>query len=632
MFYFGDILKILTIHSDFIEFETKQKAVAMAEEPRKQRIDECLVVFIAVEKGDEKNPKQVSENLASESAKIAREVKADKIVLYPYVHLTNNPASSATALKILKDAELRLKENFSVVRAPFGWYKAFTIKCKGHPLSELSREFGPERVEELVSEALKEEEKVISRWYILEPSGKMNEIKINGDKNGKLVGFDFSKHENLEKFARYELAKVRAVSEEPPHAKLMRKLEIADYEEGSDPGNLRFYPKGKLIKSLLENWVTQRVVDYGAMEVETPLMYDFEHPALMDYLERFPARQYVVESFKKKFFLRFSACFGQFLMTTQANISYKDLPLKMYELTRSFRLEKAGELVALRRLRSFTMPDMHTLCKDLEQAKNEYENQFKFCMNFMDDLNFDYEAAIRFTRDFYEKNKEFILSLVKILKKPVLIEEWDRRYAYFIVKFEFNIIDSMDKASALSTVQIDVENAERYGIQFMDKDNKKKYPILLHDSPSGGIERVIYALLEKAYIDQRERKNPKLPFWLAPIQVRICPVSDKYNKDAEAVAKKLDFVRIDIDDRSESVQKKIRDAEIEWIPVVIVFGEKEKSGKLTVRLRGEKLGTSELKKMDLKEIVKYLEDKIKGYPFKKLPLPKLLSKRPIFVG
>jgi threonyl-tRNA synthetase len=121
---------------------------------------------------------------------------------------------------------------------------------------------------------------------------------------------------------------------------LMRRLEIADYEPGSDSGNMRFYPKGRLIKSLLETYVLDRTAAMGAMEVETPIMYDMNHPTLKKYLDRFPARQYSIEADKKSLFLRFAACFGQFLMNHDMTISYRDLPLKMIEMTRySFRKE-----------------------------------------------------------------------------------------------------------------------------------------------------------------------------------------------------------------------------------------------------------------------------------------------------
>jgi threonyl-tRNA synthetase len=431
------------------------------------------------------------------------------------------------------------------------------------------------------------------------------------------------------------MAKSRAVQQMPPHVSLMKKLEIADFEPGSDPGNLRYYPKGRLIKSLLEQFVTQKVIEFGSVEVETPIMYDYEHPAFASYLNRFPARHYVIKSDDKDFFLRFSACFGQFLILKDTQISYKQLPFRIYELTKySFRREKSGELVGLKRLRAFTMPDVHTLCKDLEEAKNEFINQFKFCMKILKEIGFeekDYETAIRFTEDFWQKNNKFIVSLGKLLKKPILIEMWNYRYAYFDPKFEFNFVDALDKASALSTVQIDHENAERYGISYIDKNGVKKHPFIIHDCPSGAIERVIYALLEKAYLDQQKKKVPHLPLWLSPTQIRIIPLSDKFIKASEKIAEEIEKnqIRVDIDDRRETVDKKIRDAELEWVPYSLVIGPKEiKSKKLAVRIR--EIG--KIKQMKLEQLVKEIKDEIKGKPFKQLPLPRLLSQRPIFVG
>jgi threonyl-tRNA synthetase len=631
----GENMKILLLHSDSIEWEPKKKAIKEAEETEKVpvRVSDALVVFTAVEKADESRPGDSAKSAVAEILKVMKQVRAGSVVIYPYAHLSKDLASPKPAVIVLKEMEKLLgKEKVDVSRSPFGWYKAFSIKVKGHPLAELSRDIGPRRAKEVVSKSLSEESKVKSTWAILTPGGKLSEIAL---KQGRLTGFNFSGHEKLEKFALYEMAKSRAVKEEPPHVKLMRRLELADYEPGSDSGNLRFYPKGRLMKGLLEQWVNEKVADYGAMEIESPIMYDYEHPALKDYLNRFPARQYVVQSVKKQFFLRFSACFGQFLMKAGSSISYRNLPLRMYELTRySFRLEQKGELTGLRRLRSFTMPDMHTLCRDLGEARQEFRKQFSLSMGCMKDIGLkkiEYETAIRFTREFWKGNRDFVVSLARLAGRPVLIEMWSFRFAYFDPKFEFNFVDALDKASALSTVQIDHENAERYGIRYTDEDNTRKLPTILHCSPSGAIERVMYALLEKAHMEQQRGKNPILPLWLSPVQARLCPVSDRYQKHAEKVLGELEKenLRADLDDRVESVQKKIRDAEMEWIPYIVVIGGKErKSGKLAVRFRK----TGKVRNMTGKQLAGEIRKQTRGFPFRKLPLPSHLTKRPVFVG
>ena len=195
---------------------------------------------------------------------------------------------------------------------------------------------------------------------------------------------------------------------------------------------------------------------------------------------------------------------------------------------------------------------------------------------------------MRFTKDFYAENKDFIAEIAQKFGKPMLAEVWNERFFYFALKWDLNFVDNQDKAAALSTDQIDVENAKRYDITFVDEKGEKQYPLILHCSPSGAIERDIYALLEKAYREQMAGKAPMLPLWLSPTQVRLIPISDKYMDKVEEIAKKIEVhcIRVDIDDSSSTLQKKIREAEQEWIPYIVVVGEKEvESGNLSVRDR-----------------------------------------------
>ena len=621
-------MQLLLIHSDFIEFEAKRPtkmAEVVEESAKKGRMEEALCAFIAVEKFDEDDPDAVIAEGAKQIADVAGQVKASRIMIYPYAHLSPNLSTPATAIKILTGMAETLSGNYEVMRAPFGWYKSFTISCKGHPLSELSRSIKLGEGE-VVSQALKSEAKAVSYWKVLDLSGNLVDI----DK------FDFQGHDNLQKFANYEITKARAVDKVPPHVELMRRMELVDYEPGSDPGNMRYYPKGRLVKSLLENLVLEKATDMGAMEVETPIMYDMEHPTLKKYLDRFPARQYQIESDKKKLFLRFAACFGQFLMGHDMSISYKSMPLKMFEITRySFRREQRGELVGIRRLRAFTMPDMHTLTRDMASATEEFRKQYLASISVLKDVGLDledYEVAIRFTKEFYGENREFIEGLVDIVKKPVLIEMWDERFFYFVLKFEFNFVDTMDKASALSTVQIDVENAERYDISYIDEAGEKQRPILLHCSPSGAIERVMFALLEKAARLSEEGKLPMLQTWLSPTQIRVIPVAERHQARAFEIAEELGF-RTDVDDRDETVGKKIRDAGREWIPYVAVIGDEElESGQLTVTIRADSTPKNAAKsKMTVEYLRKRVSAETAGKPWRRLAMSVKLSERPKFI-
>ena len=646
-------MQLLLIHSDYIEFEAKRPtpvAEDVGEEEKAGRMEEALCAFIAVEKIDEDDVPAVVSEGTKEIASVAEKVKTKRIMLYPYAHLSSSLSSPAAAVEVLRGLQEALREEYEVARAPFGWYKAFRLSCKGHPLSELSRSIrlggggglgaeagaaAPASVaglpkaaekEEVVSEALKAEAKAVSLWKIMTPDGLMADPEK----------FDFMGRENLKKFVNYEISKSRAVESVPPHVELMRRLELVDYEPGSDSGNMRYYPKGRLIKSLLESYVLERAADMGAMEVETPIMYDMNHPTLKKYLDRFPARQYSIEAEKRSFFLRFAACFGQFLMSHDMTLSYRSLPLKMIEMTRySFRREQRGELVGLRRLRAFTMPDMHTFCADMAEATAEFEKQYETSISVLAEAGLDlddYEVAIRFTREFYEENREFVERLVGIVNKPVLIEMWDERFFYFVLKFEFNFVDALDKASALSTVQIDVENADRYEIDYADAAGALRRPVILHCSPSGAIERLMFALLEKAHRVSVEGKVPMLATWISPTQVRVIPVAERHLARALEVAEAIGF-RTDVDDRDETVGKKIRDAGREWIPYVAVIGDQElESGKIAVTVRAESQPKKPYKvEMTPEELKVRIGSETAGKPWKRLPLPVKLSERPRFI-
>jgi threonyl-tRNA synthetase len=626
-------MRILQLHSNFIEYTPVQKEIAIAEEAEKnqKRLEEIVVLFTAVEEGDNE---ATAHKAIDEVRAFLGKLKVNRIIIYPYAHLSSSLSKPAEALKVVKAMEAYAKEKgIETFRAPFGWNKQLTISIKGHPLAEQSRQITVEKEEEKaegkkeekVSEAVKAEEKLESFWCVLEPDGKMTPVE----------DFNFKGHENLEKFSKYEISKVRASQQMPPHVPLMKRLEIADYEPGSDPGNIRWYPKGRLIKSLLEQFVTAKMNEYGAMEVETPVMYDFHHPSLADYMNRFPARQYLLKSEDKDLFLRFAACFGHFLMVHDAQFSYKHMPLKVYELTRySFRREKSGEVVGLRRLRAFSMPDCHAFCADLEQAKKEFTVRLKLCMQIQKEIGLskdDYEIALRFTTDFYAENKDFIAALAKVCDKPVLIETWKERFFYFVLKWDFNFVDNQNKAAALSTDQIDVENAKRYDINFVDEKGEKHQPLILHCSPSGAIERCVYALLERAYKDQQNGKAPMLPTWLSPTQVRLIPISENFLESVEKLAREMEkrYVRVDIDDRPLTLQKRIREAETEWIPYTVVVGQKElDSGELPVRDRS----SGEMRKIKLEELLEEIGKIAKGKPLKPLPVPKHLSRRPQFHG
>jgi len=617
-------LRILLVHSDFLEFEVKQKTPVAEEVPpekRAGRLDEVLVVFTAVEEQDADNVNEVSENAAKEIADVARRVNVKCIALYPYAHLSPSLAPPKAAIKLLDTTAQELRKlGLEVHRLPFGWYKAFKLSCKGHPLSELSRTITAEPPERTSTP-----ETVRSRYIILSQDGEEHPLDLSQIDACKPL----RENPQLQQLVMSEELGQKPGSE-PAHTRLMRKLELVDYEPASDTGHFRFYPNGALIKGLLEDLSVQLAEKIGASRIETPVLYRIDEPDIAEQAKRFYQKDYKIKLPNRTLLLRFSGDFGLFKMMRNTVMSYKQMPVRIFEISSSYRLEQSGECVGLKRLRAFTMPDLHCFCRDLKQGIEEYERLFKIYAEATRSMKVDYVVVFRVVEEFYRQNKELFVRLLRSVKRPALIELLSERKHYWVLKHEFQVIDSVGGNAQLSTVQLDMEDSERYGIRYVDEKGEKKGCIILHSS-IGSVERWMYAILEEAAKAQKKGGVPSLPLWLSPTQVRLIPLADRHLKACERIASSLEKnrIRVDIDDRSETVSKKVRDAEREWIPVVIVIGDKEvKSKKLAARIRG----TKKLTLFTVKELATEITKEIDGMPFRSLALPKLLSMRPIFVG
>lgn len=620
-------MRILLIHADSFSYEVREKAIDHPEPLTSDRakgfFNEVLVVFVSVEKGDELNIGEIVDSASKSIIDVAERVGAKSIVLYPYAHLSSNLAPPKVAIDIL----VRLEENLrgsgvNVYRSPFGWYKQFEIKCKGHPLSELSRSIvAVGRVER---EEVKLAEAKPSRFIVLDLNGVEHPITKSSVEDLAII----KNYPLLKQFILSEFTG-GAPGKAPTHIKLMRRLELVDYEPASDIGHFRFYPKGALLKRLLEEFAFQVAVGINAMVIETPVMYRLDEKDISEQASRFLEKDYRFEADGKKLVLRFAGDFGLFKMMSNAVFSYRQLPIRVFELSPSYRLEKSGECVGLRRLRAFTMPDIHCFCRDLNQGMDEYKLIFESYTKLADSMGIDYVVAFRVVESFYNENRDWFKGLVGISGKPAFIELLPEMKHYWIVKHEYQFIDSVGGSAQLCTVQLDIEDSERYGIMYVDEDGSRRGCIIVHSS-MGSIERWIYAILEQAAKAIDEGKTPTIPLWLSPIQVRIIPVSHDQMGYVLRLTSRIESenIRVDVDDREGTVSSKIRDAEREWIPYIVVVGKQEvEGGLLPVRVRGEGI-----KNLTLDQLIDDIKSRIGDKPYKPLTLPKLLSLRPKFIA
>jgi len=596
-----------------LSYEVKEKAVKEAEdvEQKSFSIEEVLVLFTSYERDDD--PSSIGAAV-DEVRIVAERLGVTRLVIYPWVHLTEKPAPFSKA-KELHDffVDALQAAGFEVHKVPIGWYKAFEIKVKGHPLAESLRVIkGVKRVEE--------EEVEPSEFIILYPSGM----------EAKLTSWEQIEDKDLRIFVRNEVFGKPSSGRSPVHIELMRRLELIDYEPASDVGHFRFYPEGTLVKRLIEELAFKIANKIGAMEIETPLIYRLTVPAIAEQAEKFRERGYRFEIDNIPFTLRFAGDFGLFQMMRNMTISKRHLPISFYEISPSFRLEQRGECVGLRRLRGFTMPDIHTFAADLDQALDVYKLYFREYDGLLKKLKIDYVVAFRVVKEYYKQFKPHILDMLRYVNKPALIEILPRMKHYWAMKHEFQFIDKSEGSGQISTVQLDVEDSARYGIYYIAENGEKRPGIIIHTS-MGSVERMIYAILEQAAKMIDNGLKPMLPLWLAPVQVRVFPITERAMDFAEEVVQSFlkDKIRADLDDRDLSLAKKVREAERRWIPYLAFIGEKELEKKeLTIRRRqdgAEYPSTVSSLKEEIKK-------ECKGMPYRPLNLPYRLSKRPRFVG
>lgn len=404
-----------------------------------------------------------------------------------------------------------------------------------------------------------------------------------------------------------------------------------EWEGNSDFGHMRFGPYAALIFDVVADVSRKVVRDLGipVVEVKGTAFFDLNVPAVSEHAKLYGDRLYMVDSDKGRMVLRYAACHQQFSMIKDWQLSYKVLPFGAFEIADSYRFEQSGEVELCFRLRRFFMPDLHIFTRDIVEAKDWFMKVHRKIMEEASKIGRTYELLVNVVNpNEYSSNRELILGLARDVGKPVLVCIYPATGLnyYWTVNVEYMIVDFSNRPREIATVQIDVGNAERFGIRYMGEDGSEHYPIILHTAIIGGIERYIYMLFDTAL---RMRK-PTLPLWVSPVQVRVIPVDQRNLNYAFKVCEYLESqgFRVDVDDTNRSMPRKIVDAEKEWIPYIVVVGDREEAeGKVNVRRRVQ----GDQREYSLEEFTSELNNACSGYPKKPRYFPKTVSKRPGFI-
>jgi threonyl-tRNA synthetase len=653
-------MRILGIHSDGFSFGAHERAMAQAERITKREGElegDVIVVYVSVEKGDEKAPEKLAKILAHDTAERARELKVKTVVVYPYVHLTSDPSDPKTALKVVQLTERELKGTgeFDVHRSPFGWYKSFTVSCKGHPLSEWSGEYGPDSPLPEEAQAAKAKAKAaakekprkieepfrFSRLVLQDVEGETYDVTREGWPKCPIWKKKGDAYKRLKAFVRNELGGApkggegdASEAKEPPHIAFMRRHELVDYCDVSEKGHYKWYPKGVLVQRLILDFARERAHEGGAAEMKNPIIIRGDNNIVGELMGEFHERDYQVDGGRGVCYLRYASDPLGFPFMQKTRFTHHQTPLKVYEEASCFRNEQEGEVSGLKRVRNFLMTDMHAACASLEEARREYE---LLCVKFGELMNTliaegRWVLGWEGTEAFFDANRDYLVGIGRKLGVPALFKLTPEMTHYYTIKNEYQSITSDGSSIQVSTVQWDVKDGERFDIGFIGPDGKKHpCPVIIHASSFGSIERTLCTILENIAIDAKRGKKAGYPLWLAPTQVRVIPVKDEFTDLAMGVAGEIAAlnVRADCDERSETVGRRIRDAEREWVPFICVVGEKEAAGdNLQVRIRGEKAQP----KLTVDELAARIHGETEGLPYRPLPLPVRVSQRPIFFG
>ncbi len=395
-------------------------------------------------------------------------------------------------------------------------------------------------------------------------------------KNGKIEKVEnYLKSENQDKrFVKYIQAKLNSnqnSSQESKIGELGKKFGF-NWEQNAPPGFLNYDYQANLMMRLIKKYARKLVRDIGfpIYEVRGSNVFDQKYPVVEAYAKLYGERLFNYKLGKHNVIMSYDASYPQFNLAAKYNLSYKNLPFAHFSISDCYRNEQSGECMKLYRNKRFFMPDLHPYFKNLEQAFKWYpkiEEQIEKASV----LKYNQVIAVSSPK-YWEKYKNYIIKICQGKRDSLLEIDLSPKEKYWIINVDYEIVDQLGQAREIACIQIDIGNAKKLGIEYINEDSQAINPIIIHSAVPGGLERYLYMALDKF---------PKsFPLWLYPIQLRIIPVGEEYIKSAENFAKQyLKKVRYDIDDRALSVSHKIKYAKDNLIPNLIVWGKKEENKK-----------------------------------------------------
>ena len=445
-------------------------------------------------------------------------------------------------------------------------------------------------------------------------SGKVGAFKLlsvagaywRGSEKNKMLtriyGTAFFKNEDLKKYLdKIERAK------KSDHRKIGKDLDLFSFHDEA-PGFPFFHSKGMIIRNMILNYWRQEHLKEGYMEIKTPIILSNQLWKTSGHWDHYKDNMYFVKIDEKDYAIKPMNCPGAIIIYKSSQHSYKEFPIRFAEMGLVHRHEKSGVLHGLFRVRSFTQDDAHIFCME-SQLKQEITNTIGLIDRMYKTFGFrDYHIELS-TRppkrigsdEMWDKAERELKEVMEDKNLDYIINEGDG--AFYGPKIDFHIKDSMDRTWQCATIQLDFAMPEKFDIEYTGEDNLRHKPVMIHRVVLGSLERFIGILIE--------HYNGNLPLWLAPEQIVILPISDKFYDYGKKIFDELKGkgYRVEIDNRVESLSKKIKQAELKKIPYMIVVGKKEEENKtITVR---KKIG-KDIRETNLSDFMSMVSDIIEN--------------------
>ena len=538
--------------------------------------------YYDVDLGDKKISESDFEKIETRMLEICREKHDFKLRL----------VSKKDALQFYKkqnnDYKIELINDLNDGEITFCDHSDFTDLCKGGHIPNTS---------------------IIKAVKILNISGAFWRADQNKKQLTRIYGISFPKQKLLKEYMdNIEQAKLR------DHRKIGKNLKLFSFSNKVGLGLPLWLPKGVELRDRLESFLKKAQKKAGYEMVITPHIGNKELYVTSGHYEKYGEDSFQPIKTPKEneeFYLKPMNCPHHCEIYNSQKFSYKDLPVRYAEFGTVYRYEQSGELHGLTRVRGFTQDDAHIFCTE-EQLDSEFKNVIDLTLYVFKSLelgDFSAQISLRDPKNMkkyigdvkaWEKSEKAIIKAVKDKNLEYKIEEGEA--AFYGPKLDFMVKDALGRKWQLGTIQVDYNLPDRFDLTYIDKNNESKRPVMIHRAPFGSLERFIAILLENT--------SGNLPLWLTPNQFIILPISEKHEKYCENVLNLLenDEIRGLIDNRSETIGRKIRDAEVEKIPFMLIIGEQESEQKL-ISVRSH--GGNDYGKMKVEDFVKIINEKTK---------------------